>query len=62
MTKFVDTYGSSYSITETTFLNPVTGAETVLFVMVNESGCVLNVSTHTWAPGDWVRDLELVGA
>jgi len=58
-TAYTDDYGSSYSIHETKFVNPVTGADTLLFVLVNESGTVLRASSDTRAPREWVKDFFL---
>ena len=59
MQSFTDDYGATYTIHETTFPNPVTGASTVLFVLVNESGAILRASTATWDAKAWVRDFAL---
>lgn len=59
MTNYLDDYNSVYSIHETTFANPVNGNPTTLFVLVNESGTVLQASTASWSPSHWVRDFGL---
>jgi hypothetical protein len=51
--------GHRYTIHETTFLNPGTGLETLLFVMVNESGAVVKVTTSSMEVVRWVREFDL---
>jgi hypothetical protein len=51
--------GHQYTIHETTFLNPGTGLETLLFVMVNESGAVVKVTTSSMEVVRWVREFDL---
>lgn len=59
MTFYESDLGSKYSLHEVTFPNPVTGADTVLFVLVNESGFILRASTATWDVNSWMRDFSL---
>ena len=51
--------GINYTIHETTFINPGTGLETLLFVMVNESGSVVKVTTSSMEVVRWVREFDL---
>jgi hypothetical protein len=52
--------GINYTIHETTFLNPGTGLETLLFVMVNEGGAVIRATASSMEAARWVRDHDLV--
>lgn len=59
MTDYADPHNSTYRIHETTFVNPVNGNETLLFVLTNESDSVLQVSTASWDVDSWIRSFEL---
>jgi hypothetical protein len=52
--------GLEYTIHETTFINPGTGLETLLFVMVNESGAITKVTASSVEVVRWVREFDLV--
>lgn len=52
--------GINYAIHETTFINPGTGLETLLFVMVNEGGAVIRATASSMEAAKWVRDHDLV--
>lgn len=59
MNKYVDSYGSTYIIHETSFVNPANRNETLLFVLTNESDAVLAVSTTSWDVKSWVQSFGL---
>ncbi len=56
---YISPEGLEYTIHETTFINPGTGLETLLFVMVNESGAVAKVTTSSMDAARWVREFDL---
>ena len=59
MNKYADSYGSTYFIHETTFVNPANQNETLLFVLTNESDSVLAVSTASWDVKSWIQSVGL---
>jgi len=59
MNDYIDPHGSVYRIYETDFVNPSNGTKTVLFVLINESNSVLQVSTASWDVDSWVRSFDL---
>ncbi len=59
MNNYTDSYGSTYVIHETTFVNPANRNETLLFVLTNESDSVLAVSTASWDIKTWIQTFGL---
>ncbi len=59
MNNYTDSYGSTYVIHETTFVNPASKNETLLFVLTNESDSVLAVSTASWDIKTWIQTFGL---
>ena len=59
MNNYTDSYGSTYVIHETTFVNPASKNETLLFVLTNESDSVLAVSTASWDIKSWIQSFGL---
>lgn len=51
--------GATYVAHETTFVNPGNGLETLLFVLVNESGAVVRVTAASMEAARWVEDFDL---
>jgi hypothetical protein len=58
-TEYISPEGIIYILHETSFINPGNGLETILFVMVNESGAVVRTSASSWDVKRWVWEHSL---
>jgi hypothetical protein len=58
-TEYISPEGVIYILHETSFINPGNGLETVLFVLVNESGAVVRTSASSWEVNRWVFEHAL---
>lgn len=57
---YISPAGIEYKIYETTFINPGTGLETLLFVMVNESGSVVKATAASMEAARWIDEYQLL--
>jgi hypothetical protein len=59
MTNYLTPDGVPYILHETTFINPGTNLETLLFVVVNESGAVVKACASSTEIVQWINQYEL---